>query len=58
MSTREMTTAELEKIHAEIAKLMAETAKINRETMWYPIVVATGLVGAVATITTVLLKMI
>ncbi|EDQ5930010.1 hypothetical protein HP593_003482 [Salmonella enterica] len=58
MSTREMTTAELEKIHAEIAKLMAETTKINRETMWYPIVVATGLIGAVATITTVLLKMI
>ncbi|EDQ0311451.1 hypothetical protein LGI69_002115 [Salmonella enterica] len=58
MSTHEMTTAELEKIHAEIAKLMAETAKINRETMWYPIVVATGLIGAVATITTVLLKMI
>lgn len=53
-----MTTAELEKIHAEIAKLMAETAKINRETMWYPIVVATGLIGAVATITTMLLKMI
>lgn len=53
-----MTTAELEKIHAEIAKLMAETTKINRETMWYPIVVATGLIGAVATITTVLLKMI
>ncbi|EKH1093471.1 hypothetical protein O6L24_003985 [Salmonella enterica] len=51
MSTHEMTTAELEKIHAEIAK-------INRETMWYPIVVATGLIGAVATITTVLLKMI
>ncbi|EMB3756952.1 hypothetical protein U8469_004621, partial [Salmonella enterica] len=46
MSTHEMTTAELEKIHAEIAKLMAETAKINRETMWYPIVVATGLIGA------------
>ncbi|EJX5937184.1 hypothetical protein OEC89_002783 [Salmonella enterica] len=58
MSTHEMTTAELEKIHAEIAKLMAETATINRETMWYPIVVATGLIGAVATITTMLLKMI
>ncbi|EKC2495572.1 hypothetical protein VQZ12_004535 [Salmonella enterica] len=53
-----MTTVEPEKIHAEIAKLMAETAKINRETMWYPIIVATGLVGTVATITTVLLKMI
>ena len=39
--TNDMTTAELEKIHAEIAKLMAETAKINRETMWYPVAVAT-----------------
>ncbi|EIZ9234873.1 hypothetical protein ACKTG8_002226 [Cronobacter sakazakii] len=54
----DMTTAELEKIHAEIAKLMAETAKINRETMWYPVAVATGLIGAVATITTLLIKLI
>lgn len=54
----EMTTAELEKIHAEIAKLMAETAKINRETIWYPVAVATGLIGAVATVTTLLIKFI
>ncbi|WP_189389252.1 hypothetical protein [Buttiauxella sp. B2] len=52
----EMNTAELAKIHAEIAKLMAETSKINRETMWYPVVVATGIIGAVATITTLLNK--
>lgn len=59
MSTNnEMTTAELEKIHAEIAKLMAETTKLNRESTWYPIVVATGLIGAVAAVTTVLLKLI
>lgn len=58
MSTNDMTTAELEKIHAEIAKLMAETTKLNRESAWYPIVVASGLIGAVATITTVLLKLI
>ncbi|MBV4411843.1 hypothetical protein J0B02_03185 [Enterobacteriaceae bacterium YMB-R22] len=58
MSTNDMTTAELEKIHAEIAKLMAETSKLNRESAWYPIVVATGLIGAVAAITTVLLKLI
>lgn len=57
MSTNDMTTAELEKIHAEIAKLMAETSKLNRESAWYPIVVASGLIGAVATITTVLLKL-
>ncbi|MGL9736422.1 MAG: hypothetical protein ACR5LF_15155 [Symbiopectobacterium sp.] len=49
---RTMTTPDLEKIHAEIAKFMAETEKekINRETMWYPIAVATGLIGAVATV--------
>jgi len=56
--TNDMTTAELEKIHAEIAKLMAETAKINRETMWYPVAVATGLIGAVATVTTLIVKFI
>ncbi|MGV8001608.1 hypothetical protein QPK14_05515 [Photorhabdus temperata subsp. temperata] len=53
-----MTTAELEKIHAEIAKLMAETTKINREAIWYPIVVASCLIGAVAAITTLLFKFI
>lgn len=58
MSNPEMTSAELEKIHAEIAKLMAETAKINRETMWYPVAIATGLIGAVAAVTTVLIKLI
>lgn len=58
MSTNDMTTAELEKIHAEIAKLMAETNKLNREAHWYPIVVASGLIGAVATITTVLIKFV
>ena len=58
MSTRTMTEAELTKINAEIAKLIAETSKLNRESAWYPIVVATGLIGAVATITTVLLRFI
>ncbi|ENK3549516.1 hypothetical protein AB3H15_003451 [Salmonella enterica] len=58
MSTNEMTQAELAKSNAKIAKLIAETSKLNRESAWYPIVVATGLVGAVATITTVLLKLI
>lgn len=58
MSTNDMTTAELEKIHAEIAKLMAETSKLNRESTWYSIVVASGLIGTVAAITTVILKLI
>lgn len=54
--SNEMTQAELAKINAEIAKLIAETSKLNRESTWYPIVVASGLIGTVATITTVLLK--
>ncbi|HGM7713163.1 hypothetical protein I5T97_17300 [Serratia marcescens] len=56
--TNDMTTVELEKFHTEIAKLMAETAKINRETMWYPVAIATGLIGAVATVTTIIIKFI
>lgn len=54
--SKAMTQAELAKVNAEIAKLIAETSKLNRESAWYPIVVATSLIGAVATITTVLLK--
>lgn len=36
------------KYDAEIAKLNAETAKIHKETIWYPLLIATGLVGAIA----------
>jgi len=54
--SKAMTQAELAKVNAEIAKLIAETSKLNRESAWYPIVVATSLIGAVATIKTVLLK--
>jgi len=38
------------KIEAEIAKLKAETAKLYAETLWYPLVLATGLVMAIATL--------
>ncbi|WP_434658272.1 hypothetical protein J3P96_19845 [Pseudomonas sp. R3-56] len=58
-----MNGAELEKVHVEIATLMAETKKLNaeagkmtRETFWYPVAVATGLIGTVATVTTLLIK--
>ncbi|CAI8931909.1 hypothetical protein [Pseudomonas sp. IT-P4] len=43
---------------------MAETHKLNvkagmtRETFWYPVAVATGLITAVATITALLVKYI
>lgn len=53
------------KVNVEIARLMAETHKLNanankfnRETFWYPLVVAIGLVGAVATVTTLIIKYI
>jgi len=53
------------KINAEIAKLMAETQKLNaeankfnRETLWYPLAVASGLVGVVATVTALIIKYI
>jgi hypothetical protein len=60
-----MEQAELEKIHVEIVKLMAEQRKLNaeagkmtRETFWYPVAVATGLIGTVAIVTTVLIKLL
>ena len=60
-----MSGAELEEVHVEIAKLMAETKKLNteagkmtRETFWYPVAVATGLIGTVATVTKLLIKFI
>ena len=63
MNHFDMPQAEAGKLHVEIAKLMAETRKVNaeagkltRETFWYPVAVATGLIGAVATVTTLLIK--
>lgn len=67
-----LNTPELERIHAEIAKLMAETIKLNneaqkmaaetgkitRETFWYPMAVASGLVGVIATVTALIIKLI
>ncbi|MGH8424452.1 MAG: hypothetical protein ACRER3_19205 [Pseudomonas fluorescens] len=57
--------AELETVHVEIVKLMAEQRKLNaeagkmtRETFWYPVAVATGMIGTVATVTTVLVKLL
>jgi hypothetical protein len=64
MQEHAMTTAELEKIHVEIAKLMAETRKLNaeagkmtRETFWYPVAIASGLIGAVIAMTTLVITL-
>ena len=45
-----MTEVELKKLEAEIAKLMAETAKLNKETFWYPLTLAIGLIVAVGAV--------
>ena len=38
--------AETVKLNAETGKLQAEMAKLMRETRWYPVIWATGLIGA------------
>ena len=60
-----MKQAELEKVHVKIVQLMAEQRKLNaeagkmtRETFWYPVAVATGLIGTLATVTAMLLKLL
>ncbi len=52
-----MTDTQAKKIDAEIAeilantrKLGAETAKLNKETFWYPMALATGLVLAIGVV--------
>ncbi len=52
-----MTDAEGRKLEADIAetmantmKLGAETAKLNKETFWYPMALATGLVLSVGAV--------
>jgi len=48
--------AETGKLNAENSKLNAENRKLSREVFWYPIAISTGLVSAVAGVTTLLLK--
>ena len=65
MPAQTMKQAKLEKIHVEIVKRMAEQIKLNaeagkmtRETFWYPVAVATGLIGTVTAVTAVLVKLL
>ncbi|WP_123434628.1 hypothetical protein [Pseudomonas brassicacearum] len=60
-----MKQAGLEKLHAEIIKLLAEQRKLNaeagkmtRENFWYPVAIAIGMIGTVATVTAVLIKLL
>jgi hypothetical protein len=49
---------EIVKLIAEQRKLNAEAGKMTRETFWYPVAVAIGLIGTVATVTAVLIKLL
>ncbi|SMM98063.1 hypothetical protein SPONL_1813 [uncultured Candidatus Thioglobus sp.] len=40
----------MRKLEVDIVKIMAETAKLNKETFWYPMALATGLVVAVGAV--------
>ena len=67
-----MTNAELEKIQIEITKLAAETRKLvaeagkltaeagkmTRETFWYPVAIASGMIAATVAVTTLVIKLL
>lgn len=48
--------AESAKLQAEQVKLSAESRKLSRETFWYPLAIASALVGSVAAITALTVK--
>lgn len=59
----EMKQAEFRKVDAEIARIIANAHKINAESVkiaqearWYPIMIATGLVSAVAAVMAAVIK--
>lgn len=47
----EMKQVQIEKLRAEIRHLTAQSNKLMVETRWYPLVIATGLVGAIIAFT-------
>lgn len=51
-------SAETAKLNSEAGKLNAETGKLTRETFWYPLAIASGLVGGVAAVTTIIIKIL
>ncbi|MBZ9783000.1 hypothetical protein K9857_15820 [Pseudomonas sp. REP124] len=50
--------AEQRKLRAEAGKLNAEAGKMTREVFWYPVVIAVGFIGTVATVTALLIKLL
>lgn len=47
---------EVEQLRASINKIIAETAKINSERIWYPLVIASAIVGGITTGVLTLMK--
>ena len=50
--------AEAGKLNAETGKLNAEARKLTREAFWYPVAIATALIGSVSGATAVLIKLL
>lgn len=50
------TEAEIGKLMAETVKLNAEAAKLTRDRFWLPVVYASGLIAATATLTKLFLN--
>ena len=46
------------KLMAEQCRLNAEAGKLTREIFWCPVLVASGLIGTVTTVTTAVVKLL
>lgn len=46
---------EIEKIRAEISKMMAETTRISKESVYYPLVVGSGVTLAIVAVVKIFL---
>ena len=55
MAETQKLSAESAKLSRESPKLMVASYKITRETFWYPMAIASGIVGTIATITILLM---
>lgn len=56
MAETQKLSAESAKLSRESQKLMVEPYRIRRATFWYPMAVACGIVGTIATLTILLMK--
>jgi hypothetical protein len=50
--------AEAGKLSAESGKLYAEAGKMTRETFWYPVAIASGMIAATVAVTTLVIKLL